>query len=288
MKKSRSKHLNFRKKVSRDEVYTSHVALSDQIKEWNLQMFVGATVMCPFNDLESAFGIFLRENFFDLQLRKLILTGSVEDKTQIFIKEGGSEHVLISDEEYSVFNDIHAQLLKECDFVFSNPPFSKLRAILSYFWERKINFIILSPTLALGYKIIFEGFKKEIIGARKSKIKTFHTLEGDELGVGVVWIMSTNFLKYIPFEYKKAPSIEMMNDILRVDRIRDIPWEYEGIMAVPITFLLDPQILSYKIMNVMRPCSEEGKQYFSRLVVQKKELGCNQDLGFKVFTLEKR
>lgn len=149
------------------------------------------------------------------------------------------------------------ELLKEADIVVTNPPFSLFREFVATLVEYNKDFIIIGNTNALTYKEIFKLFKE-------NKVRTGYTnfnvgmyfrvpdeyeckkiVNGQRLArvSNSCWFTSlpvekhnemlTLYKKYTPEEYPHYDNYDAIN----VNSFNEIPYDYDGLMGVPITFL---------------------------------------------------
>ena len=149
------------------------------------------------------------------------------------------------------------ELLKEADIVVTNPPFSLFREYIGQLMEYKKKFLIIGSQKSIGCKEIFPLFQENKIwwgyGFKGSAAHFFSPYEDtatagdhkkDMIRVsGVTWFTNLEIPKrseemdlvcrYSPDEY---PRYEKYNAI-EVGKTTDIPFDYPGIMGVPITFL---------------------------------------------------
>jgi len=152
-------------------------------------------------------------------------------------------------------------LLEQADIVVTNPPFSLFRKYVEQLVEHKKKFIILGDQNAITYKEIFKLIKenKLWLGYDNNGTKWFQVpMDYDiptesrkkiENGVKyfsmgrIMWFTNldttkrhgelTLYKKYSPKEYQNYDNYEAIN----LDKVSDIPMDYEGVMGVPITFL---------------------------------------------------
>ena len=149
------------------------------------------------------------------------------------------------------------ELLKEADIVVTNPPFSLFREYIGQLMEYKKKFLIIGSQKSIGCKEIFPLFQENKIwwgyGFKGAAAHFFSPYEDtatagdhkkDMIRVsGVTWFTNLEIPKrseemdlvcrYSPDEY---PRYENYNAI-DVGKTTDIPFDYPGIMGVPITFL---------------------------------------------------
>jgi hypothetical protein len=154
------------------------------------------------------------------------------------------------------------ELLKEADIVVTNPPFSLFREYVAQLTEYDKKFIIIGNVNAITYKEIFKLIQNNKIwlgqsihsGDREFRIPDYYPLEAagfrvDENGVkylrvkGVRWFTNLDFKErhdsltlykhYTPEEYPYYVNY----DAIEVSKTAEIPYDYDGEMGVPITFL---------------------------------------------------
>ena len=186
--------------------------------------------------------------------------------------ENGDGAVDLSDVQYLLKNDKNVlsilktgdfrsqeciELLKEADIVVTNPPFSLFREYIGQLMEYKKKFLIIGSQKSIGCKEIFPLFQENkiwwVYGFKGAAAHFFSPYEDtatagdhkkDMIRVsGVTWFTNLEIPKrseemdlvcrYSPDEY---PRYENYNAI-EVGKTTDIPFDYPGIMGVPITFL---------------------------------------------------
>lgn len=154
------------------------------------------------------------------------------------------------------------KLLKEADIVVTNPPFSLFREYVAQLIEYNKKFIILGNQNAITYKEVFKLIKENLIwlgmdnGGTKwfqvpldYEIMTESRKKFDDKGNkyfsmgNIMWYTNldvpkrheqlTLYKQYTPTEY---PNYDNFNAI-EVAKVADIPYDYDGEMGVPITFL---------------------------------------------------
>lgn len=153
-------------------------------------------------------------------------------------------------------------LLKKADIVATNPPFSLFREYISLLVRHEKNFIILGNMNAVTYKEVFPLFRDNKVwygesirsGDRKFYVPDSYPLNAANCGIdekgrrfirvkGVRWFtnLETNrrheplalTCSYTPDEYPQYENYDAIN----VGRTQNIPFDYDGVMGVPITFL---------------------------------------------------
>lgn len=154
------------------------------------------------------------------------------------------------------------ELLMQSDIVVTNPPFSLFREYVAQLIEYDKKFLIIGNWNAITYKEIFKLIKEDKIWLGINSNRNFsgfivpkhYSLYGtearvDENGNRIVstnntcWFTNLDIKKrhedlilyknYDPKEYSKYDNYKAIN----VDKTKDIPMDYDGVMGVPITFM---------------------------------------------------
>lgn len=154
------------------------------------------------------------------------------------------------------------ELLKQADIVVTNPPFSLFREYIAQLIEHDKKFLIIGNVNAITYKEVFPLVKGNKVwlgpsirsGDRKFGVPDDYPLEAAGCGVdangkkfirvkGVRWFTNLDFKerhedlilhrRYDPNDY---PHYDNYNAI-DVGTTTDIPFDFDGAIGVPITFL---------------------------------------------------
>lgn len=152
------------------------------------------------------------------------------------------------------------ELLKKADIVVTNPPFSLFREYVAQLVEYDKKFIIVGHQNAITYKEIFKliksnklwlgyGFNRNMAHFVNQHYVDYASDADHREGMirvsGVVWYTNIDTKKRHEdlFLYKKYygneseyPTYENY-DAINVDKTKDIPCDYEGVIGVPITFI---------------------------------------------------
>lgn len=170
------------------------------------------------------------------------------------------------------------ELLKEADIVVTNPPFSKFREYIGTLMEYDKKFIIIGNQNAISYEETFSLMKnnKMWIGAsihsgdRAFFVPDDYPLDAAGCGIdeesgrkyirvkGVRWFTNLDIKqrheemilvrRYSPEEYPKYVNY----DAIEVGKTSDIPYDYEGEMGVPITFMDKYNPDQFEIVGISR------------------------------------
>lgn len=185
--------------------------------------------------------------------------GSLDLET-LFAMSGNSFENLAGDGDFRSAEC--KELLCNADIVTTNPPFSLFREYLSQLMEMGKKFLIIGNMNASTYKEVFPLFKKNLIwygesirsGDRKFNVPDGYPLSAANCGIddsgrhfirvkGVRWFTNLetkrrHILIDLNKIYNRRDFPEYENyDAIEVARTQDIPYDYNGLMGVPITFL---------------------------------------------------
>ncbi len=170
------------------------------------------------------------------------------------------------------------ELLKEADIVVTNPPFSLFREYVAQLIAYDKKFLIIGHQNAIKYKEIFPlirdnklwlgyGFKGGA-GHFFSNYEDTATAGNHKEGMirvsGVTWFTNLEidkrhedlilYKRYTPEEYPTYANY----DAIDVNKTADIPYDYDGKMGVPITFLDKYNPTQFEIIGIAE--GDSGKE----------------------------
>ena len=150
------------------------------------------------------------------------------------------------------------ELLKQADIVVTNPPFSLFREYVAQLIEYDKKFIIVGHQNAIGYRDIFKlikenklwlgyGFKGGAGHFINTQYEDYASAGDHKEGMirvsGVHWFTNLDIdkrhedlilhKKHTPEEYSVYENFNAIN----VDKTKDIPFDYDGLIGVPLTFM---------------------------------------------------
>lgn len=135
-------------------------------------------------------------------------------------------------------------LLKQADVVVTNPPFSLAREYIKFLEEQKKSFLIIGDLNWITYKEVFPLLKNNQMWLGYNSVKGFIQSNGNIKKFGnKLWFTNLDIQKrhekldlykeYNPEDYPKYDNYDAIN----INKVSDIPMDYDGMMGVPITFL---------------------------------------------------
>lgn len=271
-----NRNLNKAKNAKNDEFYTQLSDIEKELIHYTNHL-KGKKIYCNCDDYDmSNFVKYFKTNFKALELVSLTATCYVPQGQGKCLRmdENGSETYLL-DGDGDFRSDECIELLKECDIVITNPPFSLFREYVAQLMEYDKKFLIIGNMNAITYNEIFPLIKKNKIlfgmcqfsGSRffsvpdtyESKYTT--VVDGVRLiPVKSIWFTNLNhdkrheelilYKKYSPEEYPKYDNYDAIN----VNKVAEIPVDYDGVIGVPITFLDKYNPEQFEILTCCEPC----------------------------------
>ena len=202
-------------------------------------------------------------------------------------------------------SDECVELLKQCDIVVTNPPFSLFREYVTQLVEYDKKFIIIGNVNAITYREIFKLIKEDKVwlgqsihsGDREFRVPDHYPLTAagqriDENGIkyvrvkGVRWFTNLDVPfrhEYLPL-YKKYSSEQYPHydnyDAIEVSKVSDIPLDWYGAIGVPVTFLDKHNPDQFEILGIDRYIEGNktpnkrftinGKELYARMVIKRK------------------
>lgn len=284
-----SKNENLRKanKAKNDEFYTQLSDIEAELQHYE-KHFKDKTVYCNCDNPEwSNFWKYFESNFEKLGLKRLIATYYDNDKqvyrTDLINDTKHEPHgVWMTKIPLKGNGDFRSQecidILKEADIVVTNPPFSLFREYVGQLIEYGKKFLIIGNMNAITYKDFFPLLKDNKVwlgvsihsGDREFRVPEDYPLEAagfriDDEGnkyirvKGVRWFTNLDTLNYnnyltlvkhyAPIDYPKYDNYDAIN----IDKTKDIPIDYDGVMGVPISFMDKYCPEQFEILGMLNP-----------------------------------
>ena len=193
------------------------------------------------------------------------------------------------------------EILKQADIVVTNPLFSLFREYVAQLFKYEKEFLIIGNVNAITYKEFFPMIRDNKVwmgasihsGDRKFCVPDNYPLNAAGCGIdengrkfirvkGVRWWTNLDYpqrhedlllyKKYTPEEYPKFDNY----DAISINKTSDIPYDYFGVMGVPITFLdkYNPsqfEIISFRKGNDGKDLSVNGKCPYFRILIRRKD-----------------
>ena len=259
---AKNKNLNKAKRNKNDEFYTMLTDIEKEVHQYK-DHFKDKVVYLNCDDPEwSNFFRFFASNFEWFELRKLISTHYRDDAPTYKLV---LEHALTPKIDGTFEEDINQfktpltqngdfrspeciELLEEADIVVTNPPFSLFREYIAQLMEYEKKFLIIGNKNAVNYLLPY--FRENLIWLGMTSPDSFMTpnengevVETKSIAGLTRWFTNldnrkrnerlTLYKEYTPEEFPKYDNYDAIN----VNKVTDIPVDYDEYMGVPITFL---------------------------------------------------
>ena len=297
------------KREKNDEFFTQKKDIENELIHYHKHL-KDKIVYCNCDDYrKSKFVEYFMENFEKIGLKKLISTGFSKDGQGTYSEYDGtvSKTGFLSGNGDALGEEC-TEILKQADVVVTNCPFSLFKEYFQHLMKYKKDFIILGPKNALGYKDIFPYILGNTLkfGTFVNKVLYFYDDERDDKGSPVLWY-STMAIDYdYPILQATARYDENVHrrydgyDIIEVKPMKGLPYNYNGLMAIPISGLkyrhndgkiyatdVDGHKIGYNIVGVIlnehsavidgkwinkKGCfTLDGKNLFKRFIIRREE-----------------
>ena len=166
-------------------------------------------------------------------------------------------------------------LLKQADIIVTNPPFSLFREYLAQLMEYKKEFLILGDQNNITKKDIFKFIKENRVwlGYDNGGTKWFQVPDDYDISTEsrkkivngvkyfsmgrILWFTNLEttkrhenivlYKKYVPEEHPKYDNYNAIN----IDKVSEIPMNYNGVMGVPITFIDKYNPEQFELLGIM-------------------------------------
>ena len=273
----KNSNLGAAKRAKNDEFYTQLTDIEKELRHYRKHFKGKTVLCNCDDPFESNFFKFFVLNFKRLELKKLIATcyeGSavaeyrdgkakpykavvttvhdttgdggvdMEDVRNLF--ELGENELVELEGDGDFRSEECLALLDEADIVVTNPPFSLFREYVSILMGHEKKFIVIGSQNAITYKEFFPLLKDDKVWLGSTHPKEFIQRNGTVKKFGnICWFTNLDIKKrheelilvkkYAGHE-DEYPTYDNY-DAIEVSKVADIPFDYDGIMGVPITFM---------------------------------------------------
>ncbi len=269
-----NKSLGLAAKAKEDEFYTQLTDIEKELKHYKEQ-FKNKIVFCNCDDPEeSNFWKYFHLNFKQLQIKKLISTHYDAEKPTYKLEYDGKTIKKTDLQQNGDFRSPECiEILQACDIVCTNPPFSLFREYAAILIENKKDYLIIGSQNNITYKEIFPYLMENKMwlgynsGDMAFKVPSWYEARNtrywvDETGQkwrsmgNICWFTNLDTTKrheelisYKHYTKEEYPSYINYNGI-EVNKIADIPLDYNGAMGVPITFMNKYNPEQFEILGI--------------------------------------
>lgn len=262
-----NRNLHNSKREKNDEFYTLMETIEKELKYYK-HLLKGKRIYCNCDDYEiSNFVKYFKDNFKALGLVSLTATCYVPQgngKCLRMDENGYETYLLKGDGDFR--SDECIEILKHSDIVVTNPPFSLFREYITQVDKYNVKFLVVSNGNSITYKDVYQLLLQNKLWIGVSiLLRKDMFLVNDKLTPmnNVVWLTNLEhgieqpfiplIKEYDPSYYPKYDNCDAIN----VDKVCNIPKDYDGIMGVPISFIGKHNKRQFDIVGVRK--GDDGK-----------------------------
>lgn len=289
-----NKKLNKAKITKNDEFYTRFEDVNTELINYSNQFF-NKIVYCPCDNPNlSNFTKYFRDNFEKLGIKRLVSTCYPQGIMQVVDNEGIKTLQLEGDDDFR--SEECVRIMKSCDVVVTNPPFSLFKDFIKLIEKFGKKFLIIGSKTAVRYKEVitkiisgqmWNGFRPWSGGMwficdKKEKDEDVRMINGFYCkNVSSIWFTNLErpeheitFNTCVTFEegnsqgwYETYDGINAIN----VNKTNQIPMDYDGVMGVPITFIEKFNPKQFTLLEIVNVPKINGKSIYTRLLIRKRK-----------------
>ncbi len=290
---AKNNNLHKAKTAKNDEFYTQLTDIEKELKHYK-NHFKDKTIYCNCDNPQySNFWKYFHLNFNHFGLKKLIATHYHEVEPTYKIEyTGGNDN----DIEVGVKTPLEGNgdfrspeciaLLQEADIVVTNPPFSLFREYVAQLIDYDKKFICIGSQNAITYKEFFPLLKNNQVWLGYTSPKEFLQPDDSIKKFGnISWFTNLDIIKrheklilwqrYYDDNGDKSADADTRYpkydnyDAINVNKVADIPVDYDGVMGVPITFMDKHNPEQFEILGATE---SEGKGFSNGLWNEKSNI----------------
>ncbi|MFV8418889.1 adenine-specific methyltransferase EcoRI family protein [Mycoplasma sp. HF3V] len=293
--KSNNSNLHSAKTAKNDEFYTQYDDIAKELNHYKEQL-KGKNILCPCD-----FDFYLLNEYEKKIIQSGKLLGQYNDGFNFSRFLRAKEEIWNLSLMFSAYNPLtnegirFQESIKEFakkhpdGIIITNPPFSLFREFIETIMECNLNFLIIGNKNAITYKEVFKYIKEDKLWLGYTSAEEFIQPDSNEpknIKGLTRWFTNLDVEprhqrlvlteKYNEEKYPKYDNYKAIN----IDKVKDIPYDYEGCMGVPITFLdkycpdqfeiIDLSRYAKKTIGTKKDVSINGKDVYMRIIIKNK------------------
>lgn len=291
---NRTNEFKLRKDPLRDEFPTGR-ELAQEIANHLKGTISGKSVYCPCDTPESQIYQQLKANFKQLGLTNLVATSYCKDGHGVKTTFDGTVEVQKPTEQDGSFDSDESQaIMQQCDVVVTNPPFSRISDFISLIRKFDREFLVVVPNMLIAQmNSILKNHIDILLDGTLCMLTPKHRIVKHKYDNRYA---SVNLLSAFPLPIKtikpdktidevmksgKANYVDNYDDVLCIDRMKFIPYDYTRPIALPIA-AAHIRIKGWKPVKLMQGttkchddsgwlcqrCIVNGKVKFTRILME--------------------
>lgn len=280
-------HLRKARAVKNDEFYTQRVDVDRgmaQFTDRDPDVFRGKTVLLPCDDPEwSAFTAHFLDHFHAYGLARLISTSYAkpaeimgeQPRGRVLDTTTGNRSWTYLDGDGDFRSPEVTRYRDQADMIITNPPFSQFNDFMGWATGADVDLAVVTPKATLGCRGVFPHIQSGLVRVGDEAYRApsrFRLPENQGVkDVASVWLTSItpNPRCHSPLPLRTIAENRVMADgkrsawslyreydnipAMEVPRVGWIPSDYDGIMGVPLSFLMRHDPGQFDIVAVTQP-----------------------------------
>ena len=234
--------LNKAKKVKNDEFYTQYSDIKKELEHYDKDKFKDKIIYLPCDRPISNFVAYFKEHYEDYKYKELVYTYIAKEENEEVFEysfDGKKETKTKLRGNGAFQSDECVEIMKQADWVITNPPFSVLQIFINQLKDLNKNFIICIPMLALSTKIIANNIISKNFYTGFTELNYFLNENNELATVNVLWLTTEEHIKVKESKYElvKYDNYDAL-DISKLIYLEDIIEKgLKGKFGVPVTIL---------------------------------------------------
>lgn len=245
-----NEHLQRAMKVENDEFYTLYEDVREGLGPM-MKLLEGKKVLLPCDDETSEFYRFFQyqmqsgkykpkqvwaTHYTHLNLRSYTIPamGDYLCREKSTLLNGNGDF----------FSEEIQQMVDNSDVIITNPPLSREAEMIKLLLDKGKDFILVGTESLLAHRLLFPFIKEGRIHAYGSIKKFAKPFGGYQTFENCCWI--TSFTPCVTVKFMPTKKWDEVKDLIKpyenyaavnVDRLANVPMDYDGVMGVPVTYL---------------------------------------------------
>lgn len=258
-----------------DEFYTLYEDIDKELINYK-DLFRDKTICLPCNDADKNFHKWFMDHKEEYGIKRIIAVHYSDSFSSWYYDNDVKKPLRWNGDFFSL--EVQ-KLIKEADYVVTNPPFSIFSDIITYLTRYKVKYILLGTLLKIT------GCSRNLLISQQVEFghtcrtggmhMEFKSPEGKiKVITNAVWYQNIVHID-VPFldltcSYEsEAYSKYDDYDAINCNSYLKIPKDYKGLIGVPISFLTHWNPDQFEIVDYIRP-TLNGKTMFARVIIRSK------------------
>ena len=233
------------KKTKKDEFYTQYSDIQKELEHYDKDKFKDKVIYLPCDRPISNFVAYFKEHYEDYKYKELVYTYIAKEENEEVFEysfDGKKETKTKLRGNGAFQSDECVEIMKQADWVITNPPFSVLQIFINQLKDLNKNFIICIPMLALSTKIIANNIISKNFYTGFTELNYFLNENNELATVNVLWLTTEKInkvkqTKKLTYKLVKYDNYDAL-DISKLIYLEDIIEKgLKGKFGVPVTIL---------------------------------------------------